>query len=70
MATTEAKFKPATVGRSRLPLVVTVAAIVLLAVFAAFVSRTSATETSKALAWAVAAVALVIVGLRAYARRR
>jgi len=69
-ATTEPKVKPATRPRSRLPLAATVAASVLLLALALFIARSPAGEAPRYLTWVAAAIAVVIVALRAYARRR
>jgi hypothetical protein len=62
---------PASTGRrSRTGLIVTFAALVLLAVVAAVLARSSPSGTPPAVTWIVAGVAIVIVALRAYARRR
>ena len=71
-ATTDAQFKPASAPRSRLPLVVTLVAVVVLVAFA-FVLGRSATVGGQApryITWVAAALAVLIVGIRAYARRR
>jgi len=72
--TTDAKYQPAqipTPGRSgRSGLVATVLALVLLVVMALYMGRASAGETPRALTWAAVAVAVIVVALRAYARRR
>jgi hypothetical protein len=69
-ATTEARFKPAQASRSRSPLIATVVAVIVLIGFAFFVARSGAGEASRYVTWAAAALAVVIVGIRAYARRR
>jgi hypothetical protein len=69
-ATTEAKFKPAASRAPLLPLVATLVAVVLLVVVALFVGRTSTGDVSRVFSWALAAIAVVIVAIRAYARRR
>jgi hypothetical protein len=56
--------------RSRAGLIVTFAALLLLAVVAAVLARSSPSGTPPAVTWIVAAIAIVIVALRAYARRR
>ncbi|HWF86963.1 MAG TPA: hypothetical protein VG222_19035 [Vicinamibacterales bacterium] len=70
--TTEAKFKPPVPRRavSRASLVATVLALVLLVLAAIFLGRAPSGETPRAVTWAVVAIAVVIVVLRAYARRR
>jgi hypothetical protein len=56
--------------RSRASLIVTFAALVILAIVAAVMARSSPSGTPPLVTWIVAAIAIVIVGLRAYARRR
>jgi hypothetical protein len=69
-ATTEPLFKPAaSKGRSAL-VIATLLAIALLVSVAAYIGRTPAGETSHLLSWVAVAAAVVIVALRAYARRR
>lgn len=74
MATTEAKYKPADLPalqrRRRMGLTASVIALALLIVFALYMGRVSTGETPRVLSWVVAAAAVVIVVLRAYARRR
>jgi hypothetical protein len=71
-ATTDPVVQPpsSTRPRSRAGLIVTFAALVLLAVVAAVLARSSPSGTPPAVTWIVAGVAIVIVALRAYARRR
>ena len=70
-ATTDPVYQPARIRpRSRIGLVVTLAALVLLAVVAMVLARWSPSGTPPAVTYVVAAVAIVIVALRAYARRR
>jgi membrane protein YdbS with pleckstrin-like domain len=71
-ATTDPLVQPpsARSRRSRAGLIVTFAALVLLAAVAAVLARSSPSGTPPAVTWAVAAIAIVIVALRAYARRR
>ncbi len=71
--TTDAKYQPAQIptrrgGRSGL--VASVLALVLLVVLALFMGRASAGETPRYVTWAAVAVAVLVVALRAYARRR
>ena len=70
--TTDAKFKPPAPQRpvSRASLVATVLALVLLVLAAIFLGRVPAGGAPKFVTWAVVAIAVVIVVLRAYARRR
>ncbi len=72
-ATTDPVFKPpsaAGVGRSRGGTIATVLALVLLVVLALFMGRLPTGETPRLVTWAAVAIAVLIVGLRAYARRR
>ena len=71
-ATTDAKYQPAAPPRaSRGSLVASVLAIVLIIVFGgAYGLATDISPASRATAWVVVGVAVVIVALRAYARRR
>ena len=69
-ATTEAKSKPAAARKSVWPIVATLVAVVLLLTVGLFVGRTASGDASRVFSWAVAALAVVIVVLRAYARRR
>ena len=71
-ATTEAKYQPAPLprGRSRSSVLATVLALALLVVLALFMGRVPAGETPRYVTWAAVGVAVVIVALRAYARRR
>ena len=71
-ATTDPVFQPPPSGRPRsnLAFTVTFAALVLLVIAAVVLSRTSASGTPPWVTWVVGAVAILIVGLRAYARRR
>ena len=71
-ATTEAKYRPAPLGRgrSRSSVLATVLALALLVVLALFMGRVPAGETPRYVTAAAVCVAVVIVALRAYARRR
>jgi hypothetical protein len=69
-ATTEPLFKPAAPKRRSAPLIATLLAIALLVSVAAYIGRTPTGETSRLLSWVAVAAAVVIVALRAYARRR
>jgi hypothetical protein len=71
-ATTDPVHQPpaGTRPRSRASFVVTFVALVLLAIAAAVLARSSPSGTPPAVTWIVAGVAIVIVALRAYARRR
>jgi len=44
--------------------------LILLVVLALFLGRTASGTTPKSVTWAVVAIAVIIVALRAYARRR
>ena len=70
-ATTEARYQPAPArSSSRSGLVATVVAIALIVVLFVMMGRVATGETSQWLRAAAVAVAVVIVALRAYARRR
>ena len=70
-ATTDPVHRPPTKGpRSRINLVVTFAALVLLVIVAIVLARSTPGGTAPYVTYVVAALAIVIVGLRAYARRR
>jgi hypothetical protein len=71
-ATTDPVFKPPAPGRragSPAVLVTSLLALVLLLVAVIFLSRTPADGT-RVVTWVVAGVAVLIIILRAYARRR
>ncbi len=73
-ATTEAKYKPADLPaierRRRTGLVASIIALALLVLVALYMGRVTTGGTPRALSWVVAAAAVAIVVLRAYARRR
>src|SRR5262249_54709220 len=71
-ATTEPTFKPPDPRRrsSRASLVASVLALALLALFALYLGRAPSGTAPRAVTWAAVGVAVVIVALRAYARRR
>jgi hypothetical protein len=71
-ATTDPLVRPPSSPRprSRLSLIVTFAALLLLAAVAVVLARSSPSGTPPAVTWIVAGIAILIVGLRAYARRR
>jgi len=70
-ATTDPVFQPAGAKpRSRAPFVVTFVALLLLAGVAVVLARSSPNGTPPAVTYIVAGIAIVIVALRAYARRR
>ena len=69
--TTDAKYQPAEIRRGgRSGLLATVLALVLLVLLALFMGRASAGEAPRYVTWIAVAVAVVVVALRAYARRR
>jgi uncharacterized membrane protein YvbJ len=70
--TTEAKYQPVQLRRSssRASLVATVIALVLIAVLFVVMGRVATGETSQYVRYGAVAVAVLIVALRAYARRR
>ncbi len=73
--TTDAKYQPAQIpsrgarGR-RSGMVATALALALLVLAALYMGRASAGETPRYVTWAAVAVAILVVALRAYARRR
>jgi hypothetical protein len=75
-ATTDPVFKPPPTSRPRTSssgstgLVVSILALALLVLLALYLGRAPHGETSRLVTWAAVAVAVVIVVLRAYARRR
>lgn len=71
-ATTEAKFKPVTPSRSSSPagIVASVLALALLVLVAMYLGRVPSGETPRLLSWIAVTVAVVVVILRAYLRRR
>ena len=71
-ATTEAKYQPTPLSRpgSRSGLVATVIALVLIAILFVVMGRVASVETSQYVRYAAVALAVAIVALRAYARRR
>jgi len=71
-ATADAVHQPpgAAPRRGRSSFVVTFVALLLLAAVAVALARSSPSGTPPAVTYIVAGVAIVIVGLRAYARRR
>jgi hypothetical protein len=75
VATTEPVFAPPAqargrLGRSTATLVTSLLALALLVLAALFLTRTSPDGTPRLVTWVVAGVAVAIVVLRAYARRR
>ena len=71
-ATTEAKYQPVPLPRasSRSGLVPTVIALALLAAAALYVERVSNAGASEWVAYVAVAAAVIVIGIRAYARRR
>jgi hypothetical protein len=70
-ATTEAKYKPAAPPRpSRGSLIATIAALVMLGALEVFFFQNDGPQASHAVRWVVAGIAVVVIALRAYARRR
>jgi hypothetical protein len=70
-ATTEAKYQPAPLpaGRSRSGLVPTVIALAVLLAAALYIERVSSADTSQWITYVAVAAAVIIIGIRAYARR-
>jgi uncharacterized membrane protein YvbJ len=70
--TTDAKYQPATIrprgGRSSL--IASVLAILFLVLMALYMGRIASGDTPRYVTWLAVAVAVIIVALRAYARRR
>ena len=71
-ATTEAKYQPAAPPRSssRSSFIATLLALVLLVLLALYMGRLPSGDTPTYVTWAAVAIAVIIIGLRAYARRR
>jgi len=71
-ATTEARYQPAAPPRasSRPALVATVIALALLVAVALYVERVSSAGSQQWVTYVAVAAAVIIVGIRAYARRR
>ena len=73
-ATTEAKYQPAPpprAGSRWLGLLPTAVALALLVGVTVYLERTSSTgQSSPAVTYGAVAVAVIIIGIRAYARRR
>jgi uncharacterized membrane protein YvbJ len=71
-ATTEAKYQPARLpsSRSRSSLIATVIALALILVLFVVMGRVATGETSDYIRYGAVVVAVLIVALRAYARRR
>ena len=71
-ATTDPVFKPASnrPRSSSARLVASVLALALLVLFALYLGRVPSGETPRLVTWVAVAIAVVLVALRAYARRR
>ena len=71
-ATTEPVFAPPGEGRARstTTLVTSLVALALMVLAAVFMTRASPDGTPRSVTWVFAGVAVVIIILRAYARRR
>ena len=71
-ATTEAKYQPATLRTrsSRSGLLLTVIALALLAAVVVYLERASSAGSPQWVTYVAVAAAVIIIGLRAYARRR
>ena len=71
-ATTEARYQPAQLpaARRRSGLVPTVIALALIVVAALAIERLSGTEHSQVVNYLAVAAAVIVIGIRAYARRR
>jgi len=71
-ATTEAKYQPASLPSrsSRSGIVATVIALALLVIAALYVERVSASGSQQWVSYVAVAAAVIIIGIRAYARRR
>lgn len=71
--TSDAKYQPAPIGRrggSRASLIATVLAMALLVLLALYMGRLSTGGAPHYVTWAAVGVAVLVVALRAYARRR
>jgi hypothetical protein len=69
-ATTEAKYKPPAPRPSRTPLVISVLALVVLLFVAVYLGRSNTGDAPRLATWIAVGVAVLVVALRAYARRR
>ena len=70
-ATTEAKYQPVAPRRlSSSSLIATVLALALLVLLALFMGRLPNGDTPRLVTWTAVGIAVLVVGLRAYARRR
>ena len=71
-ATTEAKYAPAAPGRAGMSarVIGPIVLLAILAVAASFVGGSTNGQTPRLFTWLIVGIAVMIVGLRAYARRR
>ena len=71
-ATTEAKYQPASLPRTstRSGLVPTIVAIAILAAVVLYIERGAGTGSSQWVTYVTVAAAVIIIAIRAYARRR
>ena len=71
-ATTEAKYQPAQLpsGSSRSGLIPTVIALALLVAAALYIERVSTSGSQQWVTYVAVAAAILVIGIRAYARRR
>jgi len=71
-ATTDAKYQPAPLpgSSSRSGLVPTVIAVALLVAAAIYLERASAADSQQWVTYVAVSAAVIIIGIRAYARRR
>jgi hypothetical protein len=71
-ATTEAKYQPAQLRSrsSRSGLIATVIALALLVAAALYIERVSAAGSQQWVTYVAVAAAIIVIGIRAYARRR
>jgi hypothetical protein len=70
VATTEARYKPASPKKRPDRLIVTVLALILLVLLALFLGRVATGEVPRYISWAAAAVAALILVIRLIGRRR
>jgi len=70
-ATSEPQFRPpARPSTSKVGFILTFVMLLLLVAATVFIGRSSPTGTPQWFTWVIAGIAVVIVALRAYARRR
>jgi hypothetical protein len=70
-ATTEAKYQPVAPRRSsRASLIASVLALGVLVLLVLYIGRSPGGEMPRVATWVAVAIAVFVVGLRAYARRR